>query len=131
MVRVPTTENDNDKNKVKYIRHNNSMKSVVKLNKISDIIKVLSTNAAGVVTGKADSLVNEVKSTGSNIVTIQETHSQRKGRVKLPDNFVIFEAIRKAKNGGILCAVNENLNPKLIEEYDDPFELLVVEIEGY
>ena len=105
------------------------MKSVVKLNKMSDSIKVFSTNAAGVVTGKADSLVNEVKSTGANIVTIQETHSQRKGRVKLPDNFIIFEAIRKAKNGGILCAVNENLNPKLIEEYDDPFELLVVEIE--
>ena len=90
---------------------------------------VIETSGELAYTGKADSLVNKVKSTGANIVTIQETHSQRKERVKLPANFVIFEAIRKAKNGGILCSVNENLNPKLIEEYDNPFELLVVEIE--
>ena len=34
---------------------------------------------------------------------------------------MIFEAIRKAKH--------EDLRPKLIEEYSDPFGLLVVEIE--
>ena len=79
--------------------------------------------------GKAESLVNEVNATSANIITIQETHSIRKGRVKLPNSFVIFEAIRKAKHGGTMCAVHEDLRPKLIEEYSDPFELLVVEIE--
>ena len=82
--------------------------------------RLVSTNAAGVVTRKADSLNNEVKATGANIVTIQETHSLKKGRIKFHDNFVVFEAIRKAKHGGTMCAVDKNLNP---------IELLIVEVE--
>ena len=91
---------------------------------------MFSTNAAGLVNGKIKSLHSEVKATASNIVTVQETHSVRKGRVKMPEGFVIFEAIRKAKHGGTMCAVHEDLKPRLIEEYNDPFELIVVEIEG-
>ena len=45
------------------------------------------------------------------------------------DGMVVFEAIRTKKGGGTMCAVQEELNPKLIEEYNDPFELLVVEVE--
>ena len=89
----------------------------------------MSTNAAGVINGKQESLISEVKATESNIVTIQETHSTRKGRILMPDDFVIFESIRKAKHGCTMCAVKDYLNAKLIEEYNDPFELLVVEIE--
>ena len=74
-------------------------------------------------------LHSEVKATTSNIVTIQETHTTWKGRIKMPDGFLIFEAISKAKHGGTMCAVQEYMNPKLIEEYNDPVELLVVEIE--
>ena len=121
---------DDGDNNIKYIRYKRNKKPTIIHDKVSDSVTVFSTNAAGVVTGKADSLINEVKSTGANIVTLQETHSQRKGKVKLPANFVVFEAIRKAKNGGILCAVDENLRPKLVEEYNDPFELLVVEVEA-
>ena len=36
----------------------------------------------------------------------------------------------KKKGGGTMCAVREELKPKLIEEYSEQFELLVVEIEG-
>ena len=39
------------------------------------------------------------------------------------------KAIRKRKGGGTLVAIKEDLNPKLIEEYSDEFELLVVEVE--
>ena len=130
IVRVAPTEGDDSDNNIKYIIHKRTKKPTVVHNKVIDSITIFSTNAAGVVTGKADSLINEVKSTCANIVTLQETHSQCKGRVKLPANFVVFEAIRKAKNGGILCAVDENLRPKLVEEYNDPFELLVVEVEA-
>ena len=42
--------------------------------------------------------------------------------------FVIFESIRKKKGGGTLIAAHEDFDPKLIEEYSDDFELLVVEI---
>ena len=44
-------------------------------------------------------------------------------------DFVTFEAIRNKKGGGTMIAVHHDLNPKLIEEYNDEFELLVVEIE--
>ena len=48
----------------------------------------------------------------------------------MPTGFVTFEAIRKEKHGGTLCAIREELNPKLIEEYNNNFELLVVEVEA-
>ena len=57
-----------------------------------------------------------------------QTHSSKKGKIKIP-NFVVFEAIRPKKGGGTLIAANENLEPKLIEEYNSEFELLVLEIE--
>ena len=91
-------------------------------------IKMFSTNGAGIVEGKIDSLNAQIRMTDANIVTLQETHSKRKGQIHMNKTFVIFEAIRKAKNGGTMCAIHEDLKPKLIEEYDDPFELLVVEI---
>ena len=73
-------------------------------------------------TSKLDSLNSEVKATRANIVTVQETHSRRKGRVHMPREFVVFEA----KHGGTMCAIHQNLSPKLIEEYNEPFEHLVV-----
>ena len=97
--------------------------------KDNKVIKIFSTNAAGIKSGKAESLVNEVKATGANIVTIQETHSIRKGRIKMHNSFVIFESIRPRKHGGTLCAIHEDLSPKLIAEYNNPFELIVVEVE--
>ena len=92
-------------------------------------IKMFSTNAAGLVKGKIASLISEVNATASNIVTIQETHCTRKGRISMPSDFVVFDSIRKTKYGGTLCAIKQYLKPKLIEEYCEPFELLVVEIE--
>ena len=100
-----------------------------KPSKMNKTIKMFSTNAAGVVTGKADSLRNEIKATQSNIVTIQETHSTRKGQISMHESFVVFESIRKAKNGGTICAIHEDFSPKLIEEYSSQFELLVVEVK--
>jgi hypothetical protein len=89
---------------------------------------MFSTNGAGVVKGKVDSLVMEVQATEATIVTVQETHSTRKGKIQI-EGFVVFEAIRKKKGGGTMCAIHKDLNPKLIEEYNDNFELLVVEVE--
>ena len=40
-----------------------------------------------------------------------------------------FESICQKKHGGTLCAIHEDLNPKLISLYDDPFEFIVVEID--
>ena len=92
-------------------------------------IKLFSTNGAGVKNGKVASLNAEVQSTQSNIVTLQETHCTQKGKIKMDKTFVMFEAIRKRKGGGTLVAIHEDLNPKLIAEYDEEFELLVVEVD--
>ena len=91
-------------------------------------LKIFSANGAGIIGGKRKSLISVVKSTGSNVVTLQETHCRRKGKIMIPD-MVIFETIRHAKGGGTLVACHKDLNPKLIEEYDDEFELPVVEIK--
>ena len=95
--------------------------------KVVSHLKIFATNGAGVKNGKVDSLNAEVRSTQSNIVMVQETHCSQKGKIHMNNHFVVFEAIRKRKGGGTLLAVHEDLNPKLIEEYDEDFELLVVE----
>ena len=91
-------------------------------------LKLFSANGAGIIGGKKKSLVSLVKSTGSNLVTLQETHCRRKGKIQIPD-MVVFEAIRSAKGGGTLVACHKDLKPKLVEEYEDEFKLLVVEIK--
>ena len=94
----------------------------------SGYLKLFSTNAASVINGKQESLNSEIICTKSNVVTVQETHARKKGKIPIP-HFVVFEAIRKKKGGGTLVAAHEDLNPKLISEYNDDFEILVVEIE--
>ena len=89
---------------------------------------MFSTNGAGVVNGKIHSLVSEVKATGATVVTVQETHCRRKGRIMI-DDMVVFEVIRVKKGGGTMFAIHKDLNPKLVEEYNNPFEMLVVEVE--
>ena len=74
--------------------------------------------------------MNSVNSLGAGIVTIQETHFTRKGRMtgKLND-FDFFEAIRKKQKGGTLIGVHKRLDPILIKEYSDEFELIIVEVK--
>ena len=75
------------------------------------------------------SLVHNVKEIGAGIITLQETHFKRKGKLndKLVD-FEFFEAIRKKQKGGSLIGVHKSLDPVLIEEFSEDFELLVVEV---
>ena len=62
--------------------------------------------------------------------TIQETHYAKKGKFKL-DKFVIFESIRKSRiKGGSMLGVHVDLNPVLVKEFSDDFELLVVEVKA-
>ena len=52
-------------------------------------LKMFSANGAGIVGGKKKSLISLVKNTNSNLVTLQETHSRRKGKIQIPD-MVVF-----------------------------------------
>ena len=75
---------------------------------------------------KVESLKYELKRTNSSVFTLQETHFSKKGRVKVED-FVIFEAIRIKEHGTMLGA-HVKLQPVLISEYTETFEMLVVQI---
>ena len=97
-------------------------------NRIASNLKLFSTNGAGVAGGKVNSLKSAVRDVKANLVTIQETHCRRKGTIQIED-FIIFEAIRKAKGGGTMIASHKDFGPKLIQEYEDEFELLVIEIK--
>ena len=88
---------------------------------------LFSTNAAGMKC-KMESLKSELKSQNVAAFTIQETHFPKKGKLKI-ENYEIFEAIRKKNNGGTMIGVQKSLNPMLIKEYSEEFELLVVEIK--
>ena len=89
---------------------------------------MFSSNADGL-GKKIHSLKNEIKETQSHIFTLQETQFKKKGRLNIKD-FVIFESIRKNKEkGGSMTGIHESLEPVLIEEYSEKFELIVVEIK--
>ena len=88
---------------------------------------ILSANAEGL-KFKVESLKSEIVCQNVGIFTIQESHFMKKGKLKI-DNFEIFEAIRKKQNGGTIIGVNKALSPMLISDYNDEFELIIVEIK--
>ena len=97
-----------------------------KKNNIQEMV-IFSTNAEGM-KHKLQSLNNEIKSSKIAIFTLQETHFRKKGNLKI-DDFEIFEAIRKKPGGGTVIGAHKTLTPVLIEEYNDDFELLVIEVK--
>ena len=110
-----TEDDDVEQNKVivKKVRRGRRRKLHV-IPQCAATVKLFSTNGAGIVRGKQQSLRNEVMNTQANIVTVQETHATQKGKINIP-NFITFEAIRKKKGGGTMISVHEDLEPKLIE----------------
>ena len=98
-------------------------------NKQNDQIHLLHTNAADL-KHKSEDLKNKLKFFETKIFSVNETHFKKKGHFKL-ENFIIFEAIRKNKEkGGTILGIHNGLNPVLIEEYSETFELIVTEIEA-
>ena len=95
---------------------------------VTKCVPIFSANGAGVVT-KVQSLLHNISELGVGLITLQETHFTRKGKLngKIVD-FEIFESIRKKQKGGTLIGAHKSLDPVLIEEYSEDFELLVVEV---
>ena len=103
---------------------NNRNKKKFKSTKFS----ILGTNAAGL-KAKKDSLIENIRLFGSpSIITIQETKFRKMGSMKI-ENYQIFEKIRNGFGGGLLTAVDSNLEPVLIEVSNDESEILVVQVK--
>ena len=90
-------------------------------------LNIFSTNAAQL-KGKLDSFKSELKLTNAAVFTVQETHYPVKGKFMIED-YEIFEAIRKKEKGGTMVGVHSALQPVLVQEYSEEFELLVVEVK--
>ena len=87
----------------------------------------MGNNAAGIL-NKVDGFERLIKKFVPGVFFVQETKSRRKNQIKLPD-YVVFEHVRKNKNGGgLLTAVHKNLKPVSISDEDD-IEVLVVQGE--
>ena len=87
---------------------------------------MLTANAAGM-KFRVQSLKHILNTLKIGIFTLQETHFQKPGKIQM-ENWQIFETIRKRKFGGTMIGVHQSLNPVLIKQYSDPFELLVTEV---
>jgi hypothetical protein len=144
---VGTIEVIKTENQIKNKKYKNQIKTITKQNQINNnktrknitkrgpgkykekIVPIFSANGAGCLS-KVQSIVDNVTHIGVGIITLQETHFKVKGKMnsKLKD-FQIFEAIRKRMKGGTLIGAHKSLDPVLIEEYSEDFELLVVEVK--
>ena len=122
------TQNTQKNYKTQNHKKSTKIKNTNKSNTVVQSIPIFSANAAGVFI-KIESLVNNVTTLGAGLITIQETHFKRKGRLndKLPE-FEFFESIRNKQKGGTLIGAHKSLDPVLIEEYSENFELLVIEV---
>ena len=88
----------------------------------------MGTNAAGL-KAKKDSLIENIRLFDQpSIITIQETKFRKMGSMKI-ENYQIFEKIRNGFGGGLLTAVDSNLEPVLIEVSNDESEILVVQVK--
>ena len=63
-----------------------------------------------------------------SIITLQETKVNSHGTLRIP-GYQIFEKLRKGNGGGLLTAINNNLNPVLIQSENDSLEILIVQCE--
>ena len=122
------TQNSKKNNKTyKTQKKDQNNKPQIKTHMSTELV-MFSANADGL-RGKTHSLKNEINEVNAHIFAIQQTKYSKKGKLKM-DDFHIFEAIRKNKEqGGTMLGIHKSLEPVLIEEYSDTFEMIVADIK--
>ena len=71
-------------------------------------------------------IISELK---PSVFFVQETKYKDVGRIKLDNNYTIFELVRKSKaGGGLALGCDKSLHPVWVREGDDDVEALSVEI---
>ena len=87
---------------------------------------IMGTNAAGL-KAKKDSLLSNIEIFNyPSCITIQESKLRNCSNFKL-DNYQVFEKRREGAGGGLLTAIDHNLDPVLIQSDDEDCEILVVQ----
>ena len=86
----------------------------------------MGTNAAGL-KAKRDSLLSNIEFFNfPSCITIQESKLRNCGNFKL-EKYQVFEKRREGAGGGLLTAIDHNLDPVLIQSEDEECEILVVQ----
>ena len=93
---------------------------------MENTLNVFTANANGL-KNKVNSLKSHISNLNIGIFTIQESNFAKRGKLKI-NNFEIFEAIRTKAGGGTIVGAHSSLQPILIQEYSDSFELVVIEV---
>ena len=107
-------------------KHRRGQRNSVKI--YTKNFKWVGNNVAGAAS-KWASIRRLVRVKSPAIVSLQETKFQVSGKHKL-EGYIVYEHLRKQKTagGGILLAVNKDLNPALASEGGDDVEALTVDI---
>ena len=102
------------------------LKSIHQSNKNSLQFSIVGCNSAGL-KAKIDSLNHMVKTLNyPSCITIQESKLPKKGMINMK-GYEIFEKTRNVHGGGLLTAIDSNLNPFEVEVSDKTPEILVVQ----
>ena len=87
---------------------------------------IMGSNSNGIM-GKKESLFKNINHFQPTIITLQETKLRVQGLIKI-NGYQVFEKVRKGYGGGLLTAVDENLQPVLISTgKTDESEILVIQ----
>ena len=93
---------------------------------VGESLNVLTINSSRL-KKKLESLKYLLQHLNIGVFTIQETNLAKRGKLQI-NNFDTFEAIRNKEGGGTIIGAHISLEPILIEEYSEDFELVVIEI---
>ena len=92
-------------------------------------LSIMGNNCNGI-KGKLDTLIANIDSFSPSIVTIQETLLNSKNLVKLP-GYQLFEHPRFSRGGGgLLTAIDQNLNAVQTSSFDDTVDILTVQLKA-
>ena len=103
--------------------HKNTKKNSKSIKNPNKTLVMFSANADGL-NKKVHSLQYQIKECNATV-----TNFRKKGRFKY-EEFEIFEATRQNKEkGGCMIGIHKSLEPVLIGEYFEKFELIVTEVK--
>ena len=100
-----------------------------KTKNFSKNLRFLGVNAGGL-RPKLSTLITILSELKPSVFLIEETKYKEEGKLKLNSNYVIFESVRKSKDGGGGLAVgcDKSLHPVFLREGDGNVEALSVSI---
>ena len=119
-----------DKTRTNKTRRGKGKKNKQKNERKNIDFSIIGSNANGLL-GKQESLKNNINFFKPSIVTVQETKLKKLGSIRLK-GYQIFEKLRAGGlGGGLLTAVDEDLEPVLISnEKDEEKEILTIQVKA-